>query len=62
VFYPLQTNCLKQNSRFQDDSHLLRSENSTDFRLLEKVAKVISDKVFAINSEQRKALRVAAVS
>jgi hypothetical protein len=32
----------------------LESENPTDFRLLDKVAKVISDKAFAINSEQRK--------
>jgi hypothetical protein len=32
----------------------LESENPTDFRLLDKVAKVISDKVFVINSEQRK--------
>jgi predicted short-subunit dehydrogenase-like oxidoreductase (DUF2520 family) len=39
----------------------LESENATDYQLLDKVAKSISDKIFAINSEQRKALHVAAV-
>jgi hypothetical protein len=39
----------------------LESENPTDFRLLDKVAKVISDKAFAINSEQR-ALHVVFVN
>jgi predicted short-subunit dehydrogenase-like oxidoreductase (DUF2520 family) len=37
----------------------LESENATDYQLLDKVAKSISDKIFAINSEQRKALHVA---
>jgi hypothetical protein len=32
----------------------LESENATDYQLLDKVAKSISDKIFAINSEQRK--------
>jgi hypothetical protein len=36
----------------------LESENATDYQLLDKVAKSISDKIFAINSEQRKALHV----
>ena len=39
----------------------LESENATDFQLLDKVAKSISNSVFAINTEQRKALHVAAV-
>lgn len=61
VFYPLQTFTKNKAVDFKIIPICLESENSTDFRLLEKVAKVISDKVFAINSEQRKALHVAAV-
>ncbi|MEZ7506534.1 Rossmann-like and DUF2520 domain-containing protein [Flavobacterium sp. Arc2] len=61
VFYPLQTFTKNKAVDFKAIPICLESENSTDFRLLEKVAKVISNKVFAINSEQRKALHVAAV-
>lgn len=61
VFYPLQTFTKNKEVDFKNIPICLESENSTDFRLLEKVAKSISDKVFAINSQQRKALHVAAV-
>ena len=39
----------------------LEAENTFDFRVLDTVAKSISKAVFPINSEQRKALHVAAV-
>ncbi len=39
----------------------LESHNATDFQLLEKVARSISNHVHAINSDQRKALHVSAV-
>jgi predicted short-subunit dehydrogenase-like oxidoreductase (DUF2520 family) len=61
VFYPLQTFTKTKEVDFKNIPICLEGENSTDFRLLEKVAKSISEKVFAINSEQRKALHVAAV-
>jgi predicted short-subunit dehydrogenase-like oxidoreductase (DUF2520 family) len=61
VFYPIQTFTKNKEVDFRNIPICLESENSTDFRLLEKVAKSISEKVFAINSEQRKALHVAAV-
>lgn len=61
VFYPLQTFTKNKEVDFKNIPICLESENSADFRLLEKVAKSISDKVFAINSKQRKALHVAAV-
>ncbi|MFE3847741.1 Rossmann-like and DUF2520 domain-containing protein [Flavobacterium sp. LB3P45] len=61
VFYPLQTFTKHKEVDFKTIPICLESENATDFQLLEKVAKIISDKVFAINSEQRKALHVAAV-
>lgn len=61
VFYPLQTFSKDKMVDFKVIPICLESENATDFQLLEKVAKTISEKVFAINSEQRKALHVAAV-
>ncbi|MFV5699283.1 Rossmann-like and DUF2520 domain-containing protein [Flavobacterium sp. ZT3R17] len=61
VFYPLQTFTKNKAVDFKSIPICLESENATDFQLLDKVAKAISDKVFAINSEQRKALHVAAV-
>lgn len=61
VFYPLQTFTKNKAVDFKTIPICIESENATDFQLLEKVAKTISDKVYAINSEQRKALHVAAV-
>jgi predicted short-subunit dehydrogenase-like oxidoreductase (DUF2520 family) len=61
VFYPLQTFSKNKAVDFKTIPICLESENATDFQLLDKVAKAISEKVFAINSEQRKALHVAAV-
>ena len=60
-FYPLQT---FSKNKAVDFSHIpicLESKNETDFELLEKVAQSISNTVFKINSEQRKALHVSAV-
>ena len=61
VFYPLQSFTKNKEIDFKTVPICLESENATDFQLLEKVAKMISEKVFAINSEQRKALHVAAI-
>jgi predicted short-subunit dehydrogenase-like oxidoreductase (DUF2520 family) len=61
VFYPLQTFTKNKAVDFKIIPICLESENATDYQLLDKVAKSISGKVFAINSEQRKALHVAAV-
>ena len=61
VFYPLQTFSKNKEVDFKTIPICIESENATDYQLLEKVAKSISDKIFAINSEQRKALHVAAV-
>jgi len=60
-FYPLQTFSKKAEVDFSQIPIFLESENETDFELLEKVAEVISNKVYKINSEQRKALHVSAV-
>jgi hypothetical protein len=53
VFYPANFTKNKPVD-FKSIPICLESENPTDFRLDNKVAKVISDKAFAINSEQRK--------
>jgi predicted short-subunit dehydrogenase-like oxidoreductase (DUF2520 family) len=61
VFYPLQTFTKGKAVDFKTIPICLEAENPTDYQVLDKVAKTISDKVYTINSEQRKALHVAAV-
>ncbi|MCL6462694.1 MAG: DUF2520 domain-containing protein [Flavobacterium micromati] len=61
VFYPLQTFSKNKAVDFTTIPICLESENPFDYQILNTVAKSISDSVFAINSEQRKALHVAAV-
>lgn len=61
VFYPLQTFSKNKEIDFSIIPLCLEAENTFDFRILETVAKSISNAVFAINSDQRKALHVAAV-
>lgn len=61
VFYPLQTFSKNKDLDFSTVPICLEAENTFDFRVLESVAKSISNAVFAINSDQRKALHVAAV-
>ncbi|RXR18412.1 DUF2520 domain-containing protein [Flavobacterium amnicola] len=61
VFYPLQTFSKNKSVDFSEIPICIEAENETDYQLLEKVGKSISEKIFNINSEQRKALHVAAV-
>ena len=61
VFYPLQTFSKAKQVDFNTIPIALESENPTDYIILEKVAKAISNDVHQINSVQRKALHVAAV-
>lgn len=61
VFYPLQTFTKNKAVDFNNIPICLEAENSTDYRVLETVAKSISKAVYPINSEQRKSLHVAAV-
>lgn len=61
VFYPLQTFSKNKAVDFRNIPICLESQNASDFQLLEQVAKSISDQLFVVNSEQRKALHVAAV-
>jgi predicted short-subunit dehydrogenase-like oxidoreductase (DUF2520 family) len=61
VFYPLQTFSKNKEIDFSVIPICLEADNTFDFRVLETVAKSISKAVFPINSEQRKALHLAAV-
>lgn len=61
IFYPLQTFSKKADVDFSQIPLCLESGNETDFEFLTTVAKTISEKVYKINSEQRKALHVVAV-
>ena len=60
-FYPLQTFSKKAEVDFKQIPIFLESKIETDFELLKSMAEVISEKVYKINSEQRKALHVSAV-
>ena len=60
-FYPLQTFSKKAYIDFSQIPIFLESENETDDKVLKSVAEMISEKVYKINSEQRKALHVSAV-
>ena len=61
VFYPLQTFSKKQNIDFKTIPICIETERDEDLVLLEKLASIISDNVFIIDSEQRKYLHIAAV-
>jgi len=61
VFYPLQTLSKKKEVNFKEVPLCLEAENKSDLNILKVVANAISDKVFEVNSEQRKSLHVSAV-
>ena len=61
VFYPLQTFSKSKKVDFKTIPICLEAQNEKDYHILETVAESISKKVFKINSEQRKALHIAAV-
>ena len=61
VFYPLQTFSKNKAIDFTPIPICLEAENENDYQLLEQVAKSLSQKVFAISSEQRRSLHVSAV-
>ncbi|OYU79979.1 MAG: hypothetical protein CFE23_11355 [Flavobacterium sp. BFFFF1] len=61
VFYPLQTFSKSKAVDFGEVPVCLESQFAADYQLLERIGRAISDKVYAINSDQRKAIHVAAV-
>jgi predicted short-subunit dehydrogenase-like oxidoreductase (DUF2520 family) len=61
VFYPLQTFSKPKAVDFNTIPFCLEANTKEDLVLLKKIANTLSDKVYEINSEQRKSLHVAAV-
>ncbi|WP_136668326.1 Rossmann-like and DUF2520 domain-containing protein [Flavobacterium sp. H122] len=61
VFYPLQTFTKNKEVDFKEIPICLEAENDKDFLLLNTLAGKISSKCYQIDSEQRKAIHVAAV-
>ncbi len=61
VFYPLQTFSKAKSVDFSIIPICLEAENPEDYIILDTIAKSISEAVFSISSEQRKALHVSAV-
>ena len=61
VLYPVQSFSKNKAVNFKMIPIGIEAENNTDLKTIETVAKSISDAVFEIHSEQRKALHVAAV-
>ena len=61
VFYPLQTFTKNKDIDFNTIPICVESQNKLDTLILEKVAGSISNNINNINSQQRKALHIAAV-
>lgn len=61
VFYPLQTFSKSKEIDYKTIPICLEAQNDKDFQTLETVAKSISNVIHRVDSEQRKALHVAAV-
>jgi len=61
VFYMLQTFSKDKKVDFNKVPFCLEADNESNYLLLEKLAKLIGKKIYTVNSEQRKALHIAAV-
>ncbi len=61
IFYPLQTFSKKAEIDLSQIPICLESETESDFEFLKEVAETVSRNTYKINSEQRKALHIAAV-
>lgn len=61
VFYPLQTFSKSKKVGFKNIPICIEANNSDTYKTLQDLAKGISIKVQKVNSEQRKALHIAAV-
>ncbi|MFV0247987.1 MAG: Rossmann-like and DUF2520 domain-containing protein [Tenacibaculum sp.] len=61
VFYMLQSFSKHKKVNFNDIPFCIEAENEDDFSLLKKLALALGNKVYNINSEQRRYLHIAAV-
>lgn len=61
VFYPVQSFTKNKEVDFYNVPIAFEVEKESDFELLEKLSKSISNRVFRLNDEQRRYLHIAAV-
>lgn len=61
VFYPVQTFSKKKEVNFREIPICLEANSAENYEILKELASRISTKIFEIDSEQRKALHLAAV-
>ena len=61
VFYPLQTMNKQTIVDFEKVPFCLEAENTNDFYLLQRLASLLSTKIYTLNSYQRRVLHLAAV-
>lgn len=61
VFYPLQTFSKEKAVNFNEVPICIETQRDEDYQILEKLAAAISDKVYNIDSNQRKHIHLAAV-
>ncbi len=61
VFYPLQTFTKNRDINFRAVPICIEAESKKDSKLLRKLASTISDRVFEIDTKQRKSLHLAAI-
>ncbi|QYA26280.1 DUF2520 domain-containing protein [Gramella sp. MT6] len=61
VFYPLQTFSITKAVNFKEIPICLEANSEENLEFLKKTAALVSDKIFEVNSEQRRALHVSAV-
>jgi len=61
VFYMLQTFSKEKKFKFNEVPFCIETQGNEDKKTLEKLAKSIGKKIYTVDSEQRKALHVAAV-
>jgi predicted short-subunit dehydrogenase-like oxidoreductase (DUF2520 family) len=61
VFYPLQTFSKNKEINFRVIPICVETQYKSDLQLMLDFAKIISNEIFEINSEQRKSLHIAAV-
>ncbi|WP_417444043.1 Rossmann-like and DUF2520 domain-containing protein [Joostella sp.] len=61
VFYPLQSFSIDKEVNFEEIPICIEAENDTDLKMLQTLAASISNKVYKIDSKQRKAIHLSAV-
>ena len=61
VFYPLQTFSKNKPVNFKEIPICLEANSKKNLNLLKEIASLVSEKIFEVNSEQRRALHVSAV-